>query len=342
MTSMIEVVRASSAHVSESAKSGYADRVILVSMMKSGTHLVQGPMASLGYGMHGHVRVTAQTRPLLDRDTRMRVAGMVYGTDAAAELASKPEAEFNEATNQAWQALAWSWQMRFGIPVGTLYSTELVNTGLVEQAYRRTVGSSFAQTPAGICWVLHEFDIKRIDGKFLREWSETGKPRIIFNYRDPRDVMLSLINFLCGNTRQGLSAFNNLTSFSRILMSKPNLDERISYALTDESFPCQASEFRRMQWLLHHPDVHKTRFEDLVGPDGGGSATRQARATAELMSFLGIRDQSREEIVKGLFNRDSFSFYKGQIGGWQEVFTAEHRRLAEEKFGDVLAQYGYV
>jgi homoserine trans-succinylase len=79
-----------------------------------------------------------------------------------------------------------------------------------------------------------------------------------------------------------------------------------------------------------------------VGPDGGGSATRQARATAELMSFLGIRDRSREEIVEGLFNRDSFSFYKGQIGGWQEVFTAEHRRLAEEKFGDVLSQYGYV
>jgi hypothetical protein len=342
MTSMTEIARPSSAHIPAPVENGYAERVILVSMMKSGTHLVQGLMASLGYGMHGHVRVTAQTRPLLDTDTRTRIAGMVYGTEAAAELESKSEEEFNEITSQAWQALAWSWQMRFGIPLGTLYSTELINTGLVDQASRRTAGSSFAQTPPGICWVLHEFDIRKIDGKFLREWSETGKPRIIFNYRDPRDVVLSLINFLCGNTRQGISAFSNLTSFSRILMSKANLEERISYALTDDSFPCQAGEFRRMQWLLHHPDVHKTRFEDLVGPNGGGSATRQARATADLMSFLGICDRSQEEVARGLFDRESLSFFKGQIGGWREVFTAEHRRLAEKKFGDVLSHYGYV
>jgi hypothetical protein len=42
-----------------------------------------------------------------------------------------------------------------------------------------------------------------------------------------------------------------------------------------------------------------------------------------------------------LFNRDSFSFFKGQIGGWREAFTQEHWRLASERFGDVLPLYGY-
>lgn len=315
--------------------------MILVSLMKSGTHLVKELMVALGYGMYGHVRVTPEIEPSLDHDTRWRLATIVHGEDEAARLKSLPEPLYNDATDRAWEALAWSWQMRFGIPVSTLYSKELVDTGLVEETYRRTAGSSFAETPAGTCWVFHEFDIRRIDGSFLREWAETGEPRIIFNYRDPRDAILSLINFLCGHTRQGLSAFNNLPTFSQILLSKESLAEQISYALTDESFPCQAGDFRRMLWLLHHPNVCKTSFEDLVGPDGGGSSAAQLAATSRLMDFLGVTDRSAQDVAGSLFNRDAFSFYNGQVGTWRTVFTAEHWRLAEDRLGEILALYGY-
>jgi len=318
-----------------------AERVILISMMKSGTHLIKELMVSLGYRMYGHVRVTPEIRPLLDRDTRWRMASMVYDDDQLASLKSRPDSVFNDATDRAWEALAWSWQRRLGMPLVSLYSTELISTGLVEQAHRRTASSSFTETPSGICWVFHEFDIRKIDGAFLREWAETGEPRIIFNYRDPRDTILSLVNFLSRRTKGGLSAFNNLPVFSNILLAKASLDERLEYALTDESFPCQASDFKRMLWLLHHPDVCKTSFEELVGPDGGGSAESQLLATARLIDFLGVTACSPEDVVGALFNRDSFSFFRGQIGAWRQVFTAEHRRLAESRFGQVLSWYGY-
>jgi hypothetical protein len=319
-----------------------ADRVILISMMKSGTHLVNELMVALGYNMYGHVRVGPEVRPVMDTNTRWRMANMVYGNEQTANLKSQPELAFNDATDRAWEALAWSWQARLGIPLTNLYSAELIDTGLTQAAYHRTVGSSFTDTPAGMCWVFHEFDLKKIDGGFLKEWAATGEPRIIFNYRDPRDTILSLVNYLCRRTAQGLSAFNNLPALSDILLAKPSLDERLTFALTDVSFPCQASDFERMAWLLHHPNVCKVSFEELVGPDGGGSAESQARAASRLTNFLGITDRSAEDAAKTLYNRDSFSFYQGQIGGWRRDFSPEHCRLVEDRFGEVLSLYGYV
>jgi hypothetical protein len=318
-----------------------ADRVLLISMMKSGTHLVKELMVALGYGMYGHVRVGPDTKPALDKNTRWRVASMAYNDEKVAKLKALGEAEFNDETDRAWEALAWSWQMRFGMPLTSWYSTELINTGMIEETRRRTAGSSFTETPAGVCWVLHEFDIAKIDGAFLREWAETGEPRVIFNYRDPRDTILSMVNFLCGRTKEGLSAFNNLRAFSNILLAKPSLEERLTYALTDESFPCQAGDFKRMLWLLHHPNVCKVSFEELVGPKGGGSAESQLSTAARLIDFLGASDSSPEEVAAALFNPDAFSFFRGQMGGWQDVYTAEHRRIAEARLGEVISLYGY-
>lgn len=318
-----------------------AERIILISMMKSGTHLITELLSALGYRMHGHVRVRPETRPVLDRETRWRIATMVYDADQLAGLRDQDEATFLASTDEAWEALAWAWKLRFGMPLVNQYSTELINTELVRQAASRTHGSAFTETPAGVCWVLHEFDIRKIDGAFLRDWSETGQPRIIFNFRDPRDVMLSMINFASGRTKGGLSAINNLQAYSRILLSKPSLDERLTYALTDTSFPAQAGDYQRMLWLLHHPGVYATSFEDLVGPSGGGSAEAQLRATTGLIDFLGPGARSPEEVVRSLYNPDAFTFFKGQIGAWREVFTDQHRRLAQDRFGEVLSLYGY-
>jgi hypothetical protein len=320
---------------------GQAERIILISMMKSGTHLITELLAALGYRLHGHVRVRPETKPILDQNTRWRIARMVYDDERLAGLESADEAGFTTATDQAWEALAWSWKLRFGMPLVNQYSTELINRELVRDAQLRTADSSYTEMPAGVCLVLHEFDIKNIDGAFLRDWSETGEPKIIFHYRDPRDVILSMVNFVSGQTKGGLSAINNLRAFRSIMLAKPDLDERLTYALTDESFPCQAADYKRMLWMLHHPNVYTTSFEGLVGPNGGGSEETQLSSTAGLLDFLGATGHTPEDVVKSLFNRDAFTFFKGQIGGWRDVFSDEHRRITDTRFGEVLRLYGY-
>ncbi len=320
---------------------GQAQRVVIVSLMKSGTHLLQELMVALGYKMYGAgVRLRPEILPVLDEATRWRIARLAYDKHALGELETAGPEEFAEATDRAWDALGWSWHIRLAQPLVTWYSREMVDSGFIEQVHRRTVGSDFADTPAGVCWVVNQFDIRQLDGHFLREWSQTGEPKIIFNYRDPRDVLLSMVNFLSDRTGKGFSNYNDFLVFSRILKSKASLEEQLAYALTDPSFPAQR-DLAHMIWLLNHPDVCKTSFEELVGPRGGGTAKAQAGALNRVFEFLGVTGTGPDDVSGGLFNPDVFSFYRGQIGGWREAFTPELERLAEDRLGDLLRLYGY-
>ena len=297
-------------------------------------------MVALGYGMYGHVRTSPEIRPVLDEQTRWQIARMACDADTIARLETADKEQFAEITDQAWEGLAWSWQMRFGQPLVTWYTQELIDTGMVERVHRRVAGSDFSATPPGVCWVFNRFDIRRIDGHFLHEWSETGQPKIIFNYRDPRDMTLSMVNFLGGATGKGFSAYNDFPVWSDILKSKATQAEQLSYALTDPCFPA-AQDLHRMYWLLNHPAVCKTSFEDLVGPSGGGSADAQDQTLRRILDFLGVTDKRPEDVAERLFNRSAFSFFRGQIGTWRETFNDEHRRLANARYGDVLSHYGY-
>jgi hypothetical protein len=298
-------------------------------------------MIALGYRMFGSgVRLRPETLPVLDEQTRWRIARLAYDEHALAELTAGGHARFAEATDRAWEALGLSWEMRLAQPLATWYTRALVDTGLVRQVHERAVGSDFADTPSGVCWMINQLDLTRIDGHFLKEWSETGEPRIIYNYRDPRDMILSAVNYLGGKTRQGFSNYHDSQVFSDILRSKESLEEQLEYALTDPSF-VTLSDHLRMFWLLNHPKVCKTSFEELVGPKGGGSAGVQARAIARVMEFLGVTDRTLEQLTDQLFNPDAFSFYRGQVGAWREAFTPGLCRLAGERFGEVLHLYGY-
>jgi hypothetical protein len=322
--------------------SAKAPRVIIISIMKSGTHILQELMVALGYGMYGAgVRLRPEILPVLDRETRWRIARIAYGKQAVAALEDVAEGEFVRATDRAWDALSWSWHIRFDQPLTTWYTRAMTEAGFVAEVHRRAVGTDFAQTPRDVCWVFNQFDITKLDGHFLREWTETGEPRIIFNYRDPRDMTLSMVNFLCGKTGRGFSNYNDFLVFSDILKSKATFGEQLSYALSDPYFPPAQRDMSHLLWLLNHPNVCKTSFEELIGPRGGGSAAAQTAALARILEFLGISDTSPADIAGRLFNPEVFSFYRGQIGGWRDAFTAEHQRLAQARFGDVLRLYGY-
>lgn len=316
--------------------SSAGSRVIVISIMKSGTHLMQEMMVALGYGMYGQTRITDDIRPILDAETRHRIAKLVYDD---AELSGLDEAGYADATDRAWQALAWSWQVKFGMPLINRYGRAVIDDDLVERTSRRTLRSDFAETPAGVCWIFTEFDIAKIDGHFLEEWSRTGRPKIILNYRDPRDVVVSMVNFLSGNTARGYGDFNEFPVFNRILTSKQTFEDKLTYALTDPSFPGFRA-YENALWMVNHPDICKVSFEELVGPKGGGSTEAQHAAVRRVVDFLGLAADPAA-VSERLFRRDAFSFFKGQIGSWRDVFTPEHIDLFDRKSGDMLPRYGY-
>jgi len=84
------------------------------------------------------------------------------------------------------------------------------------------------------------------------------------------------------------------------------------------------------------------RFEDLVGPAGGGSAEARRLAIGRVATHLGVAVDERTicRIGENLFGAGR-TFRRGQIGGWREEFSAEHERVLEKEAGQPLAGLGY-
>jgi hypothetical protein len=314
-----------------------ASRIVVFSLQKSGTHLIQELIRSLDYRIVGQSRLAAEDEPTLTSEERERIAAVVHGRTRCAFW--KLTGRFVTATDDLWLDLLWSWQARLGTPMGSRYDHSLTERSIRGDRAEALQGTTFSLTPARLCWMLHDPPFERIDGAFLREWAETGQPRVIYNYRDPRDVLLSFVNYLCGATGRGFGRFNEFQTFSRTLLSLPDTRSRLLYAIEDPSFPGHDA-FKQGIWLLRHPNVCKVRFEDLVGPNGGGTESAQLETVAAVLAHLGIEDDPRTHAAR-LFNPQAFTFYRGQIGAWREFFDHELIQLFKKEFQGVVEAYGY-
>lgn len=318
-----------------------ADRVLVVSPQKTGTHLVQELMLELDYKIVGATRPSERNTPVFDAAQRKRIARLVHDDRHYAEILDlEGTDEFTVRTDRAWQALCWSWYLRFGQPVVNRYGNDKAAL-VANTATNPDLGTAeFDQTPPGLCWMWHDLDISAVDGAFVGSWSETGAPPVILNYRDPRDALVSLINFVEGRTSQGFGNFYERRVFSAILKSKPTMHEKIDYALRDPYFTA-ATEFEKAIWLLHHPRVCKVRYEDLIGPSGGGDRKEQVKAVERILEHLGAQDRDAGEIADRIYNPDSWSFHRGRTGDWKEAFSEDNLARFKERYGEVLEQYGY-
>ncbi len=317
-----------------------AARIMVVSPQKTGTHLMLELAVALGYRVFGAIRSTPRNAPRFTDEQRIEIARLVLAEDEHAELVKldDPE-EFRRRTDQAWSALAWGWQRRLGQPVVNRYGLDLhdsVDRTATNPAFGRT---RFADTPEGMCWIWHELNPSTVDGAFIAEWTDTGRPRMILNLRDPRDALLSLVNFIDGRTAQGIGNFYERRIYQRVLSTLDTLEQKIDYALRDRYFVA-SREFERTLWLLHHPDVCVVRYEDLAGPAAGGSREAQVAAVRRVMEHVGA-DGDPEAYADVVYNPDSWSFHRGRTGRWRDEFTARNLRHFYERYGDICEQLGY-
>lgn len=317
-----------------------APRSMVISLQKSGTHLLQELMLELGYKIVGVPRPSPRTVPEFDDEQRLAIAALVLSKRDYDELLELQGTEaFDESARETWSALVWHWQRRLGQHVVHRYGqTRLDHTdAVISNPYLPY--TRFADTPPDLCWIFHQLALDRADGSFIGEWVETGSPPLLFNFRDPRDTVVSMINFLEGRTRAGYGNFYEADIFSAILASKPTWEEKIDYALRDPAFLAR-DQFQQTLWLLNHPRVCKVRYEDLIGPEGSGSRSRQVETVNGILRHVGSR-RDAEEVARRVYNPDSWSFHRGRIGDWRDVFTRRNVDRFREQFGDILEQFGY-
>lgn len=198
----------------------------------------------------------------------------------------------------------------------------------------------YSSMPEGLCWVKHELPLQKCDGTFLFNWHETGEPRIIFSYRDPRDILISFVNYLTRQTqKKTFGNFAEYVVYNTILEQLPDMESRLMHAILDPNFPGHR-DFEESFWMFRHPKICKVSFEEMVGARGGGDDQLVVNAVTRILKHLDS-DMDPTGVSKDLFNASTFTFNRGQINVWREIFTDDLHRAFNKRFGDITKAYGY-
>jgi hypothetical protein len=164
---------------------------------------------------------------------------------------------------------------------------------------------------------------------------ERAGARAIFLSRDPRDVVVSQIHYVTKRTDH-----RHHGTFAAIRDDR----ERLRLAIEGDPSRHVVSVADRLRYYEGWLDAALViRFEDLIGPQGGGSAERQLAALGAIFEHLGMphAESDVRPIAERLFSPDSPTFRRGSIGGWREAFDPALTGLFERTAGTLAARYGY-
>jgi hypothetical protein len=166
--------------------------------------------------------------------------------------------------------------------------------------------------------------------------------RTIVMMRDPRDVAVSSVFYITRLERHPLHErfTTELKDFNERLMASivglPATRDRRGLA----SIGRRIGRYQRWQEV---PNVLVCRFEDLVGPSGGGSAEAQRGAIAAISEHVQrhLSPARIDAVAAKTWSQKSSTFRKGAIGDWTNHFSEEHRRAFKEIAGAQLVELGY-
>lgn len=172
----------------------------------------------------------------------------------------------------------------------------------------------------------------------LSEFLTANGFRTIFIYRDPRDILVSYINFQKNREDYPFHEF----------FSTANDREQVQAVLDglvsgETVLSPMADRLTRARGWLRDGNTLALRFEDLIGKAGYGDQDKQFTAVSRIADWCGINlsvDQIRE-IATQVFDPTSETFHKGTIGQWKQKIDQESLDDIMERCGDLIKEYGY-
>ena len=175
--------------------------------------------------------------------------------------------------------------------------------------------------------------------------------RVVFVLRDPRDQLVSRVHYTY-DQRAYFPGLEGLAPDELLLRligrDGEDHDDLLSGFLFYGGPPGDrdVSHVRELYELYlpwrTSPICLTVRFEDLVGPEGGGSAERRLAAVSAIARHCGIAATAArlQEIAGGLFGGTA-TFRVGSTGSWRSAFGPEHQRAFKAVAGDLLVELGY-
>jgi len=150
----------------------------------------------------------------------------------------------------------------------------------------------------------------------------SGLMRATYIFRDPRDAMLSAMDYGSRAARKGRpNAFSHLTDFEKAV------EFMATYVRISEGWIREHKVlFSRYEDLLQDYDAEARRLVEFLGLDSGEGAIEE------------VIGRYRSEQAEG---RQGTHFFKGRIGRFREAFSTNQQRTLAERFGPYLKQMGY-
>lgn len=155
--------------------------------------------------------------------------------------------------------------------------------------------------------------------------------------RDPRAVLLSLTSFI--QDVRGMPERHFLEEDFKKLTTIQQLNFLMNGGYAPQvGLPIRnfTEVYRSIQaW---HDDSHclMVRFEDLIGPQGGGTAIAQQETIKKIANHLGITLDHQKSYDS--YDRESRTFRIGKIDGWKD---SEHHELIAEYCEKICKIAGY-
>ncbi|CAN5895165.1 hypothetical protein BH23ACT10_BH23ACT10_06900 [soil metagenome] len=158
--------------------------------------------------------------------------------------------------------------------------------------------------------------------------------RVIVIVRDPRDVAISLANYV--------QSLPNHPLHQRFATAEPA--QRLTWTITGVAGELDdlARRIRRVLAWGTWPAALVVRFEDLIGPAGGGDEQTQLTTLSTLAAHAEApltRDDAKAA-GRRLFG-GTRTFRQGQIGGWRTQLNSDHVAQLKQTAGDLLIELGY-
>ena len=164
--------------------------------------------------------------------------------------------------------------------------------------------------------------------------------RHIVILRDPRDIVVSDAAYIRRSPRhqhhRRVAAMSEADALAFVITGFTRADGTVGLG----SIADRMANYAR--WIGQE-GAHVCRFEDLVGPAGGGDADRQAEAIRAIAEHIGrpLSDAGVAALAARVWSPQSHTFRGGRIGAWQRAFDDSHRALFAATCGEWLVKLGY-
>ncbi len=166
--------------------------------------------------------------------------------------------------------------------------------------------------------------------------------RVIQVIRNPYDVMLSYAKYFVEDVNSYYPTHGTLRDLT--------IDQRIRLIAEGGKLIDSPHYMRGIREVLRSQEgwfeekgVLPVRFEDLVGPKGGGSKDKQRETIKRICSHLGIDEGRGEKVMDSLYG-GTHTFRSGKIGSYTQSLEKKTLHLIREKLENVrfVAELGYL